>query len=1048
MAITFPDNLFIGAGNPIDAKYLSATNTAYTDVSAVCARIPESQRYVGLTVLVSTGGTNVEYWFKNSIYSLIPKISGGTGGGTGTITGGTNGLSVQGKNIALGGTLTGSTVITDARITPIGIVYNNDYSATFVNESLVTKRYVDLSQRISGTTFHIPVYNATNNNIQQSTLIFSGTTLYNPDYLTIKAINGLYLVGSSGTANTVVTIGHPSLNTGFTVSNICVGGLSNNIALNIIAKGTGQMTLVTPTSSVNIGTTGRCGLSFSPVNRTLTLPQSGVVIGYGGDALTPDAPATYIRGGHGYSQVGSAGCGGHLHICGGYAVDSIGGQNCIGGDVIIESGLGTGTGARGNIIVCNLPVKTSELDVLYYNTASGKISYGLASGGTGGGLITGGTNGLSVSGLNVKLGGTLNQCTQIVEGAGNTKGIEYYNDYSAGFTDRSLIDKGYANIMNEKVSKTITLIGHGFIVGNVVGYSGGTYNKPIADGTYNGEILGLVTKVSGNTFEISQAGYINGLSGLTGNVTYFLSDVTAGLLTPIEPIILGHVSKAVLIADTTVSGWMLPYAGYIISTGTTEGGSNTRRITQTSHGFAINDVIGWSGGTYNKAIANGKYNGEVIGIVNKIVSSNIFDLTQAGYVSGLTGLTGLTTNKTYFLSDSIAGKLQTTKPTVLGHVVRSVLATDTPASGWVLPYPGYLLTTGTTSSGTSVGAGLGLTNLSNVFNVNVTNTVAIGTEIPVKIHSTGTNILYIDSHDISGGTTGGGQVYTGQTPSAVNLCGISIGYVLTGKSLTCIIQDMLVPELFQTSVGTPSTSVGLTFSGIYEVGCSVSQTITPSYNAGAITPLYASTSPFTRGGAANNWSYTGPSVVSGFLGCSSCVLSPYVVAAGTQTWSVCTKYNAGSCIKGSKGTVNPSYPTICPLNSCTAAGSNSISGIYPYYYGKLSSGGRPAVTNSLVTGGTKVNNQNVGTCKAVTFGSTGEWTWFAIPQTCNSMSYWCVDAFSRGRVNTAPSDTFPDEFIISISSGQLCWAGINYKVYMSGTVVTIPTVAFSTYLLP
>ena len=1035
MAIPFSDNFSIGVGNPIDAKYLNALNQPYADTGETNTRISESQRYIGLTVNIG----NVEYWYKNGVSDtdlILKTFSGGTGGG-GTITGATNGLGVSGKNICLGGAISPSAVITD--VTGVGIQYGADYTGTFVNESLVTKRYVDL-QNTTGTTFHIPVFNNAGNKLIDSTLIFSGTTLYNPNYFTVKALNGLYLVGVNGPANTVVTLGYPTMSTGYTVANICVAGQATCIALDISAKGTGQITLITPTSSVNLGTTGRCGLSFSPVNRTLTLPQSGTIIGYGGDTLTPNAPANYIIGGHGYSQVGFAGCGGHLFICGGDATDGIGGQNCIGGDVVIESGLGTGIGARGNIIVCNLPAKTGELDILYYNTISGKISYGLASGGTGGGLITGGTNGLSVSGLNIKLGGTLDQCTQIVEGAGNTKGIEYFCDYSAGFTDRSLIDKGYANLINEKVSKFV--LGTGFTVGDIVGYSGGTYNKPIADGTYNGEILGLVTKVSGNTFEISQSGYVNGLSGLFGNTTYFLSDVIAGLLTPVEPIILGHVSKAVLIADTTVSGWMLPYAGYIISTGTTEGGTNTKRITQALHGFVISDVVGWSGGSYNKAIANGHYNGEVIGIVNKVVNPNVFDLTQAGYISGLTGIT---MNSTYFLSDSIAGKIQTTKPTVLGHVVRAVLVADTSVSGWVLPYAGYLLTTGTTTSGTTVGAGLGICNNSNVFNLRITDVAPIGTMIPVKINSIAPleNHLFIDSDDISGST-----IYDLQTPAAICVGGVGIGYVLTGKSVSCILQDMLVPELFQTSVGTPTTSVGLTNVGLYEIGCSISQTITPTYTAGAITPLYCSTSPFTRGGAANDWSYTGPSVSVGFNGCSSCIVNPYVVVAGAQTWSVCTKYNAGSCVKGSKGTVNPSYPTICPLNTCTVVGTNSITGIYPYYYGKLSCGIRPAVTNSLVTGGTKVNNANVGTCKAVTFSSTGEWTWFAIPQTCNSMNYWCVDAFSRGCVNTAPSDTFPDECIMSISSGQLCWAGINYKVYMSGTVVTIPIVAFSTYLLP
>ena len=143
-------------------------------------------------------------------------------------------------------------------------------------------------------------------------------------------------------------------------------------------------------------------------------------------------------------------------------------------------------------------------------------------------------------------------------------------------------------------------------------------------------------------------------------------------------------------------------------------------------------------------------------------------------------------------------------------------------------------------------------------------------------------------HSLSG--TGDDIIYNGQSPAAIDVGGIDSGYILTGKTITCILQDLFVPELFQTSVGTPTTTVG-GVSGTYEVGCQLSLTITPNYSAGAITPLYCTSAPYTRGGAANNYSYSGPSVSTGFLGCTSCVLNPYTVVSGTQTWSVCTRYD-------------------------------------------------------------------------------------------------------------------------------------------------------------
>ena len=928
-----------------------------------------------------------------------------------------------------------------------GFQYTADYCNLFnaniraIPDVDWVKRYVSGST-ISGTATHIPVFNALGSNIEDTTLTFASDTLTNSNSLSVIGTTGLNLCGGSGR---IALCGLP-----VKTSETCAVYLdaSGNLSYGLVSGGTGG---------------------------------GGGGAGMGVFTITGNAVLTGFTINHGFNQT--------------YV------------DVAVIDG-----NAPFSTIYTGVFRPTVNDVCITFNTAPDlghpyKVliaTSGATGSGGGVGTITGGTNGLGVIGRNICLGGTIASPTIITDVRGTPVGIEYAGDYSSTFTDRSLIDKGYSDIQNQSVIKKVN-VAHTFVVGNVVGWSSaGAYDKPIANGAYNGEILGVVSKVvDSNNFEITLSGYIQGLTALSPNYTYFLSDVTAGLMTLTEPLIVGHVSKAVLIANSSTTGYVLPYAGYVVSTGGEGGGTNTKQITQTAHGFHAGDAIGWSGGTYNKAIANGEYNGEVIGLVSKRVSVDIFDLTQAGYVSGITGLT---TSTTYFLSDSLAGKLTQTKPTVLGHVVRAMFITDTSASGWVLPYPGYLLTTGSTSSGTTVGAGIGLINNSSVFDVRVTDTTSLGGYvIPVKIDSLGTrNYLFIDSDDITGSTGGGtitgatnlgggvgvyansivdkklefdsfvgsggttvqkvgneiivrsntasgSQQYSGQTPSAVALCGIGIGYQLTGKTVSCILQDLLVPELFQTSVGTPTTTVGLTFSGLREVGYSGSQTITPSYTTGVVTPPYQSTAPYTRGGAANNWSYTGPSVSAGFNGSSSCNIPSYSVVLGAQTWSVCTRYDVGSCIKGSKGTVNPSYPTKCPQDSISNTGSASVTGIYPYYYGYCTTALRPTgatITSSFITGGTKVNTANVGTLTTVTIGSIGQWAWFAIPQTCNSMNYWCVDAFSRGSVNTSPSDTFPDEQIASISSGQGCWAGVNYKVYVSGTVVTIPTVAFSTYLLP
>lgn len=141
-----------------------------------------------------------------------------------------------------------------------------------------------------------------------------------------------------------------------------------------------------------------------------------------------------------------------------------------------------------------------------------------------------------------------------------------------GYATWSLPTGGGAVSSVERITKTISQIGHTFNVKDVVGFSAGSYNKPIADGTYDGEVLGLITRTDTNGFDITQAGYVTGLTNLTASTTYFLSDTTSGLLTSIAPTADTHINKAILIAVSETAGWVLPYPGYVITTGSTSTG--------------------------------------------------------------------------------------------------------------------------------------------------------------------------------------------------------------------------------------------------------------------------------------------------------------------------------------------------------------------------------------------------------------------------------------------------------------------------------------------
>jgi hypothetical protein len=116
---------------------------------------------------------------------------------------------------------------------------------------------------------------------------------------------------------------------------------------------------------------------------------------------------------------------------------------------------------------------------------------------------------------------------------------------------------------------TVTQAAHAFVLGNClrIQNSATTYLKAMADTAVNAEVVGIVSQVvDANNFMLVTHGRITGLSGLVKGTVYFLSDTTPGLLVTTEPTPNGvKVSKPLLIADSTTSGFFINQRGFIKS---------------------------------------------------------------------------------------------------------------------------------------------------------------------------------------------------------------------------------------------------------------------------------------------------------------------------------------------------------------------------------------------------------------------------------------------------------------------------------------------------
>lgn len=466
------------------------------------------------------------------------------------------------------------------------------------------------------------------------------------------------------------------------------------------------------------------------------------------------------------------------------------------------------------------------------------------------------------------------------------------------------------------------------------------------------------------------------------------------------------------------------YVDNIIATGTTNvsGENVTKEITQSSHGFAVNDFIGWSGGTYNKAIADGTYDGEFVGIVTVSADTNTFSVTQSGYVSGLTA--SFTANTTYWLSESTAGLLTSTEPTGESEISKAAFFADTTSSGWVLPYVGVVVSTGATSIST---ANNGLTDNGGI--VQLGGTLCQNTNIDVSTYSlsicnlsgktTQNNAIFIDSATgtlVTGVTTAGCGLYSSNSPATCTVGGITAGATLTGQTLEYLLQEILAPYIEPTF---SSFAVNITPQPI-EVGTAVSGTKT-----------------FTWG------TTTSGNVASNSIGILN-VTSGTTIATGLS--------NDGTEALGI-GTLTNAAPqtwtfriTGCSTQDNSFQKDVSKCSIYPYFWGVETCGSCPTIDNTMVNAGTKVVS-SVGTSVSVTFNSSSQWTWFAMPTVCAARTKWFVAVGNCGFIDRAcASDKYPNSCTLDITDAGGCWNTVSYKVYMSGFAATDgEPIAFRTY---
>mgnify|MGYP005843057251 CR=1 FL=1 len=302
----------------------------------------------------------------------------------------------------------------------------------------------------------------------------------------------------------------------------------------------------------------------------------------------------------------------------------------------------------------------------------------------------------------------------------------------------------------------------------------------------------------------------------------------------------------------------------------------------------------------------------------------------------------------------------------------------------------------------------------------------------------------------SGASTG---VYTCASPTTCTVGGLNAGTSISGCTIGYILERILVPTLNPT-VTPPSstftvTCLPLTSTGYYEIGTVVCVCGCSCFNRGCVSPVYCgcdkrSNLPIYH--CFNNWGIGIPAYTSSLS--TGFTFTPHPVSNAIQTVSGRVFYGAATwCVLNSSGGI---FCTPLP-SGCTVSVVRTILALYPYFYGKIASGGCPAgvcrptpttICSCIIAGCGKTVDLSTGTI-CINFGSSSDdYIWFAIPNASTSKTKWYVDTVNNGCIGGAVSpggNLFPDfSSVADITTS--CWSGQTYKVYVSNYQTAVSTI--------
>lgn len=280
------------------------------------------------------------------------------------------------------------------------------------------------------------------------------------------------------------------------------------------------------------------------------------------------------------------------------------------------------------------------------------------------------------------------------------------------------------------------------------------------------------------------------------------------------------------------------------------------------------------------------------------------------------------------------------------------------------------------------------------------------------------------------------------------------------KTIVQALDTILFPDQAPTYTN-PAIGLSNSISGLKEVGSSVSQNITVTFNkndAGICTALTLFRGASSLSTVANptgsviadvtaQYGYADPNNPNYTYTLNTTDNLTVTYGGNSATWSGRAAYNAGLPKYNNKGVLDARSASVTNVNAPQAAnstfntGSVAIEGAYPYFYGYSATQQTAAQVVALIQGGagTKVLASGSGSGSlSMNFSASGQWVWFAIYDPIATKATWYETALNNGTIGGA-TDLIAAPVTLSLNSPTAVWSGVNYKIYVAQKVTTLGT---------